>query len=434
MSVSREAQRNAWLTVLGLVVAGALTAWFLFTYKRVQVRQEMPRIGEARTNPLFALKLALEKDDIRVNARRRLQMLSGTRSQPQVKLAPRDTLVLFNDPRTLTSEEVSTLLRWVEGGGHLIVRTPPHGFMARNAPTPLLEALKLVPLPDNRESECETLHTGRADNLPLLRKGSPGPVPTLAPDAGDNSDDSNAPASVDDDKASADTADARSTGYLFCGARRFSLTGANPERSWGDLSNGYVFARIVRGAGRVDVLADLDPIDNDHLGDRTNADFARQLLAPNYRAGTVHLVYAAEMPSLWSTLLLRSWMAWGPLLLALLLWLWARMQRQGPLLVAPPAERRSLLEHIVASGEHAYRYGYAHLLYAAVRNAFLARLRRRDPQAAALEGEPQLALLSQRFPDIATHDIRDALMPPFANDHAAFRSRIATLIRLRNRL
>ena len=28
----------------------------------------------------------------------------------------------------------------------------------------------------------------------------------------------------------------------------------------------------------------------------------------------------------------------------------------------------------------------------------------------------------------------DALLPPFANDHAAFRTRIATLIRLRNRL
>ena len=101
---------------------------------------------------------------------------------------------------------------------------------------------------------------------------------------------------------------------------------------------------------------------------------------------------------------------------------------------APADERRSLLEHIVASGEHAYRYGYAHLLYDAVREAFLARLRRRDPQAAALTGAPQMALLQARFPDVPAAQIRDALMAPFANDHASFRSRIATLIRLRNRL
>jgi hypothetical protein len=127
-------------------------------------------------------------------------------------------------------------------------------------------------------------------------------------------------------------------------------------------------------------------------------------------------------------------MAWGPLLLALAFWLWRRMQRFGPQFAAPALERRSLLEHITASGELAYRYGYAHLLYDAARSAFLTRLRRRDPQAAALSGEPQLMLLSQRFPDVPASEIRDALLPPFANDHTAFRTRIATLIRLRNRL
>jgi hypothetical protein len=110
------------------------------------------------------------------------------------------------------------------------------------------------------------------------------------------------------------------------------------------------------------------------------------------------------------------------------------MQRFGPAFAAPTLERRSLLEHITASGELAYRYGYAHLLYDAARNAFLARLRRRDPQAAALQGEPQLMLLGERFKDVPASEIRDALLPPFANDHTAFRTRIATLIRLRNRL
>jgi len=224
------------------------------------------------------------------------------------------------------------------------------------------------------------------------------------------------------------------SGILFCGARRFTLVGANPVHSWGDLKNGYVFARIARGHGSVDVLADLDFLDSDQLDEPASFLLARQLLQPNHGAGTVHLVYAAQMPSLWATLIRRSWMAWGPLLLALGFWLWRRMQRFGPPLAVATSERRSLLEHIVASGEHTYRYGYAHLLYDAAREAFLARLRRRDPQAAALQGEPQLMLLAERFKDVPATEIRDALLPPFANDHTAFRSRIATLIRLRNRL
>jgi hypothetical protein len=300
----------------------------------------------------------------------------------------------------------------------LVVRTPPLGLLAKNAPVPLLARLQLLPLARDR-SECEEVKGARAQ-------------PAVAEDAAGSGEDADAGAN-----AAASDYDGR--GGLFCGARRFTLAGANPARSWGDLKNGYVFARIVRGRGSVDVLADLDFLDSDQLERPASFLLARQLLQPNHRAGTVHLVYAAQMPSLWATLIRHSWMAWGPLLLALGFWLWRRMQRFGPQLTAAATERRSLLEHIVASGEHSHRYGYAHLLYAAVRDAFLARLRRRDPQAAALQGEPQLMLLAERFKDVPVAAIRDALLPPAfnadaANDHTAFRTRIATLIRLRNRL
>ncbi|HEU0306954.1 MAG TPA: DUF4350 domain-containing protein, partial [Lysobacter sp.] len=321
-----------------------------------------------------------------------------------VPLAARDTVVVYNDPRTLTSDEVARLLRWVDQGGHLIVRTPPVGLLAKNAPVPLLAQLQLMPL-DRDRSGCEEVKGARAQ-----------------------------PAVAEEDAGEGDASGHDGWDILFCGARRFTLVGANPVHSWGDLKNGYVFARIVRGEGSVDVLADLDFLDSDALEQPASFLLARQLLEPNHRVGTVHLVYAAQMPSLWATLIRHSWMAWGPLLLALAFWLWRRMQRFGPQFATPAIERRSLLEHISASGELAYRYGYAHLLYDAARDAFLARLRRRDPQAAALQGEPQIMLLVERFKDVPAADIRDALLPPFANDHTAFRTRIATLIRLRNRL
>jgi hypothetical protein len=383
MNASTDTRRTMLVTLLVLAALGGLGAWWWHTHERVEQTIDLPRTGEARSNPLYALKVALQKDDVRVNARRRLQLPGLAPKEAAVPLAARDTVLLYNDPRTLTPGEVAALLRWVDGGGHLIVRTPPMGVLAKNSPVPLLAQLQLQAMEDR--GDCESL----GGDKPMV---------------------------------------------MFCGARRFTLVGANPAHSWGDLIDGYVFARVTRGKGSVDVLADLDFLGTEELKTPAHVSFVRQLLAPNYRAGTVHLVYAAQMPSLWTTLFLRSWMAWAPLLLALALWLWRRMQRFGPLQPAPASERRSLLEHIVASGEHAYRYGYAHLLHAAARNAFLARLRRRDPQAAALEGEPQLALLGERFPDVAPAELRDALATPFANDHAAFRTRIATLVRLRNRL
>ena len=96
-------------------------------------------------------------------------------------------------------------------------------------------------------------------------------------------------------------------------------------------------------------------------------------------------------------------------------------------------ERRSLLEHVRASGEHLYRYGRGVMLYSAVRQAFLARLRRRDPVAAALTGEPQVAAIAERT-GLPADRIRTALHAPASHDRQAFRDRIALLIQLRNRL
>src|SRR3546814_6146967 len=72
------------------------------------------------------------------------------------------------------------------------------------------------------------------------------------------------------------------------------------------------------------------------------AELARQLLQPGWKRGTVHLVYAANMPSLWRLLLEHAWMAWLPALLALAAWLWMRTQRFGPWLPSPEPARRAL--------------------------------------------------------------------------------------------
>jgi hypothetical protein len=293
------------------------------------------------------------------------------------------------------------LLEWVAGGGHLLLRTPPAGSRNQETGVPLLEALHI-----------------------LLTDDAPECAPLQVPNEEQHIE--------------------------FCRGRRFFFDQVEPELAWGDLQAAYVYARLAHGEGHVDVLADFDFLTNNGnrrsdlfapdedprsggLRDGPHRALARQLLAPNYGHGTMHLVYAAQMPSLWRMVLQRGWPVWAPLLLALLAWLWLRMHRFGPLRPAPAGERRSLLEHVRASGEHLFRYNRRALLYASARNSFLARLRRRDPVAAALSGEPQVGAIAERL-GIPAEAVRTALQAPPSHDKSAFRHRISTLIQLRNRL
>jgi len=374
-------RRHGLIALAVVAIAGMLAAgfaWWLRNYERTEEWEDLPRTGEAARNPLYVLKLALIADGVQAKSRPRLQL-------DEVKLGERDTVLLYNDPRTVSDKEEATLLAWVERGGHLLLRTPPPGPLDVEQSLPVLGAFGVHPRSDQL---CAGLD-------------------------------------VDGEDPHAE----------FCRGRRLDVDNLASTASlhWGDESIGYVFARIPHGRGHVDVLSDFDFLDNDSLKDGPHIALTRQLLEPNYRAGTMHLVYEAQMPSFWWTLVREHWRVWLPLLLALMAWLWRRSQRFGPLLASPALERRSLLEHVTASGEHIYRYGYAHLLHEAARKAFLLRLRRRDPQAAALDGEAQAAMLAVRF-GLPPADIRDALSTPIARDHAAFRSRIAMLMRMRNSL
>lgn len=385
---------RTWLFVL--LAAGAcaaLVAWFHHTYERVEREIPLPPLGEASYNPLYALKKALQADGLKVESRQRINLAAQ-------QLGANDTLLILNDPRSMTPVEARRVLEWVDTGGHLIVRTPPVGGWNKETHVPMLEAMGV-----------------------LLTDDAPECVPLQV--------------------------EAQEHHVEFCRGRRFFFRSVVPELAWGDLQAAYVYARLVHGKGRVDVLADFDFLTNsgstegsgllgsvDRTGglrDLPHRALARQVLAPNYGKGKVHLVYAAQMPSLLRTVLSQGWPVWLPLALALLAWLWLRMQRFGPLLPSPASERRSLLEHVRASGEHLFRYQKRALLYAAVRNAFLARLRRRDPVAAALSGEAQASAIADRL-GIPAEQVRTALQPPSSQDKPAFRDRISTLIQMRKRI
>ncbi len=381
MSRHADALRIGLLSLIGAALVGGFVAWWLHTYERVSKTIDLPPRGEASYNPLYALKIALGKDGRRVDSRQRLQL-------DDHPLKPADTLLLLGDTRTLSVSDSARLLDWVDAGGHLILRTPPPGAELGEEDVPLLSDLGLAVV--DEEPACLGLK-----------------VPNM------------------DQKAE------------FCDGRRFYFFDDEPEAfaTWGDDENTeYAYARVPWGEGTVDVLADLDFLLNEKLEEGPHRALTRQLLQPNYaRGGTFHLIYSANMPPLWRLLLDHAWRVLLAGLLALLAWLWMRAERLGPLRPSPSPDRRSLLEHVQASGDHLYRYGRRATLYAAAHDAFLRRLRRRDPYAAALEGPAQIDAIAKRT-GASTAEVDAALRYPRSGDAKDFVLRIAKLLQLRQRL
>ncbi len=377
--------RNALLVLLALLLAALAVVWFLRNFERAPDQVDVPPYGEPTYNPLYALREALRRDGVKAESRRRLDLRA-------MQLQTRDSVLLLDDPRQLSAAQVQQLLDWVQRGGHLLLRVP--------------EANEKL---DGEHTLLGRLGIASSDVSPRCQswriKG-------------------------------------QESHHEFCRGYRFTLDDpTTAERRWGDYRDDTLaYARLRHGDGRVDVLADMDFLGNGNPHDRDTGlrdvphrDLARLVLAPNYGHGTFHLIYAVESPSLWRTLLRHAWPVWLPLLLALLAWLWMRSQRFGPLLPSPREERRSLLEHVRASGEHLHRYGKTPLLFDAVRQAFLARLRRRAPVAAALAGEAQVQAIADhlRWPP---ERVRLALQTPPSRDDTPLRERIALLIQMRNQL
>jgi hypothetical protein len=380
--MNRGAMMRAGLIgAVGATLIGLFVWWWLRTYEWTVEEIDLPPRREAAYNPLYALKLALQKDGRKVDARQRLDPAGHP-------LRPADTVLMLGDPRALMPREVDALFDWVDRGGHLIVRTPPPGVVLAGEDVPLLDRLGVVAM--DADPLCYGLQVGKHAHH-----------------------------------------------VEFCSGRRFYFIDEEIEtaRLWGDDENGeYGYARLPRGAGSVDVIADLDFLTNDGLEDPQHAALARQLLQPNWgESGTFHLIYRAEMPSLLDLLFRHAWRVLLAAALALLLWLWMRAERFGPLRSAPPPDRRSLLEHIQASGDHLYRYGRRATLYAAVHEAFMRRLRQRDPFAAALEGPAQIDALVKRT-GWPVAEVEAALRYPRPGDARDFVLRIAKLLQLRSRL
>lgn len=154
--------------------------------------------------------------------------------------------------------------------------------------------------------------------------------------------------------------------------------------------------RFDEGEGRVTILSDASFLTNEQIGRLDHARVAWELLEGADPAADakkpprgVWIVLREDLPTLTGLLARHAWAASLSSLVLLGAWLWCAGARFGPVLPDPPRHRRSLLEHIEASGDFLLRAGRGEDLAQSARQALLRRIELREPEWAKLP--PELA-------------------------------------------
>ena len=405
--------RRRWLYgLLALLALGGGVALFFALFERVSVSVPLPPQGEARYNPLFALRQALRTDGV------------DARSYPSLNptaldLAPGDTLVIYTQPEAISPAQATRLAAWVSAGGHLVMPGPGPG----KTPGALADAFGLRAVADEEADAVEDSE----DAIPAAAN----PCVTLADTPAATRPKAMPEARIS--RVGAGDADRpRRDTVRLCGVG-FNSRLPGFVMHQGDSRRGYRFGRLAHGAGVVTVVSDLDFLGNDELRKPVAADLAYQVLAPHLHRGAMHLVYSADVPSLWRLLMVHGWRALLPALLALLAWLLWKGQRLGSQVPPPVENRRALLEHVHAAGELAFRRGRSLALHAAMLALFKRRLAVRDPALSALDGETLVAALAEKF-SLPAERVRRALQPIGLQRPDAFLHSVSTLVLMRNRL
>ncbi len=310
---------------IAFVVAGFLlilaVAGFFALFERVEEEAEVGYQGAARTNPF----LATERLFTRLGAPART-LAAGPTTLPPADHA----LLVLNPARSLSAERFAQILDWVRKGGKLIV-TP---------------------------DEAPSLD-------PILRHWSVGVADQ--PDAGEP--EVFEVALLEGTKARVE----------MPRTRRLVVERKDAQIQKGTEA-GLAFVRYAEGEGSVTFLADAGFLANDHIGRHDHAVLAWALV----RAGGdvpagIWIAVRDEVPTLGQLLARHAWMALASGALLIAAWLWSAGARFGPLLPVPPRDRRSLLEHVEASGDFLWRTGRGDELLQGARQALLHRIDVRGP-------------------------------------------------------
>lgn len=403
--------REILLYALAAVLIAAGTWWWYDTFEKGwETRPYTSK--EARKNPMLAASRLLTQHGYAVQTQPVLR-------DALLKFLPAGTLIISENAGVMNEKDADKLLLWVQRGNTLIL-SPKRtgGSVGKPQPNQRLkspagiDAEQVDPI-GNRygvvvktKYECECEKKSGKDTRPAEQKFALINFP--------------------------DTAYALQLerGWL---RMRDDQSRQVPAFRFGDEIGEFV--RVYQeGRGQV-VLLSANFFDNTSLDKFDHAELLLSLgqmrLNADRKANQVFIVQGLDMPKWYHTLWTNFHAGLIGIGLLLLLLFWIAIRRFGPILPEPDEERRSLIEHIDASGRWLWKVpGGRDILLNAVRTATNKLLQRRVPELQRLEPQDQIRHLAESVRLAPAHLVL-ALHRPASSVPAEFTRQIHTLQRLR---
>jgi hypothetical protein len=163
--------------------------------------------------------------------------------------------------------------------------------------------------------------------------------------------------------------------------------------------------------GMITLVADLDFINNRRIREADHAEILWQLMHGLTPPDEVWLIHNDEVPALWQLMWKHGWALIVTLTLMFVLWLYRAAHRFGPMIPKVSEDRRSLLEHITASGHFYWQHRQKAKLIASSREALQQRLAVVHPSWQQLSDVEKIAQLATRL-GRSQQDVQRLLFDP----------------------
>ena len=386
-------RRKQILGGLGLAICfvGAAIAIFFHTFERGTDMRYRAASLEAAQNPYLAWERLLVGMGHEV---RRIQ-------QPRTfdsELPPTDAAIFYPINRlTLGEERSARLLEWAEQGGHLWVVTWSLWENESRLEDPILDRLGVHQ------------HRAHQDDLATMLDEIIDPEEVDTPETPTEENDSSQdeeewewvpqnmlqiwPA-VNWESASFTLNDEERTLSVYFDEQFWlEFESVNPSLTLAGESGTHL-ARLPVGKGFITVMTDDYFIRNDALVEAAHAEIALRVLRTDQERSVVWLVLSEQWPSLSEIVWHNGWTVLIGAVCCLFAWLWRSLIRFGPWIPEEAPVRRSLLEHVEASGRLLARYHPDALIHAS-REALHESLRARRPSWLRLSPSEQIERLAK---------------------------------------
>lgn len=362
---------------LVLLVLGLVGLYFA-SHERVETEVKFGASGRARVNDYYAAERFLTAMGLEASSALAIQGLPDT-----------DTAVLWMAPPSQAPGRMAELRQWVEGGGHLVWgwRAVP-GLKGKGLAVP--EWLRPEVEAEAPGGDAQAADPSASATATSAVSGEPVP-----------------PAETERTPGAPTPAPLAAEGTAAV---------AQPD----ELADGRPpFERRPLGTGMVTLLQAPGRYTNRRIAKGPHAWELWLAVRTEPQTRGAVLIAWRDAPSLWQIVWRRAPAAVCALGLTLLVWLWGASRRFGPLVPPRSRERRSLLEHVVASGHLMWQSGQRARLVADSQHELMRHLLARHPELTDRVGEALVQAVVERV-GVSAELTRQALIPPGRIDRRNF--------------